>query len=139
MVAGDGSPRERFGFFLPRHEPERLPENAHGTLFPSRQPELSEITAGRRRLRFDAGSLALSSNALGQTLVQVGAPASIRGRVIGLYAMSALGMRTFSGVTVGLGGAVLGIHWSLALSAGVLLVLTLVLFFRAGFASPPRA
>jgi MFS family permease len=90
-------------------------------------------------LLFVAGFLELSFNAMAQTLVQVRAPASIRGRVIGLYAMSALGMRTFSGVTVGLGGAVLGIHWSLALSAGVLLVLTLVLFFRAGFASPPRA
>ena len=44
-------------------------------------------------------------------------------RSIGLYAMAALGMRTFSGLTVGLGGAVLGIHASLALSAAALLAL----------------
>ena len=47
----------------------------------------------------------------------------IRGRVIGLYAMSALGMRTFSGVSVGLGGSLIGIHASLALSAAALLAL----------------
>jgi hypothetical protein len=86
-----------------------------------------------------AGFLELSFNAMAQTLVQVRAPAEIRGRVIGLYAMSGLGMRTFSGVTVGLGGSLLGIHWSLALSAGVLLVLTMLLFALGGFASRPRA
>jgi hypothetical protein len=32
-------------------------------------------------------------------------------------------MRTFSGVTVGLGGSLVGIHWSLALSAATLLAL----------------
>ena len=90
-------------------------------------------------LLFAAGFLELSFNAMAQTLVQVRAPAAIRGRVIGLYAMSALGMRTFSGVTVGLGGSLVGIHWSLALSAGVLLLLTLMLFLRAGYASRPRA
>jgi hypothetical protein len=76
---------------------------------------------------------------MAQTLVQLRAPAQIRGRVIGLYAMSGLGMRTFSGITVGLGGSLLGIHWSLAASAGALLVLIGLLLFLAGFASPPRA
>jgi MFS family permease len=74
-------------------------------------------------LLFVAGFLELSFNAMAQTLVQTNAPAAIRGRVIGLYAMSALGMRTFSGITVGLGGSLVGIHWSLALSAGALFVL----------------
>jgi len=76
---------------------------------------------------FVAGFLELSFNAMAQTLVQLHAPADARGRVIGLYAMSALGMRTFSGVTVGLGGQLIGIHWSLALSAGMLFVLVLSL------------
>jgi MFS family permease len=89
-------------------------------------------------LLFAAGFLELSFNAMAQTLVQVRAPAEIRGRVIGLYAMSGLGMRTFSGVTVGLGGSLIGIHWSLALSAGLLLLLTMLLFFL-GSASRPRA
>jgi MFS family permease len=74
-------------------------------------------------LLFVAGFLELAYNAMAQTLVQLHAPAHLRGRVIGLYAMSGLGMRTFSGVTVGLGGSLVGIHWSLAVSAATLLAL----------------
>ena len=44
-------------------------------------------------------------------------------RILGLYSMSALGLMTFSGITVGFGGSVVGIHWSLGLSAGVLLAI----------------
>jgi len=36
--------------------------------------------------------------------------------------MAALGLRAFGGVTVGLGGSIVGIHWSLALSAMLLFV-----------------
>jgi MFS family permease len=82
-------------------------------------------------LLFVAGFLELAYNAMAQTLVQLHAPAPIRGRVIGLYAMSALGMRTFSGVSVGLGGSLIGIHGSLAISAGTLLVLLTVGFMLA--------
>jgi len=74
-------------------------------------------------LLFAAGFLELSFSAMAQALVQIHAPAEIRGRVIGLYGMGALGLRAFSGVTVGVIGGMLGIHWSLALSAGVLLAL----------------
>ena len=74
-------------------------------------------------LLFVAGFLELAFNAMAQSLVQLRAPAEIRGRVIGLYATAALGMRTFSGLSVGLGGALLGIHASLALSAAALLAL----------------
>jgi MFS family permease len=72
-------------------------------------------------LLFVAGFVELSFNSMAQTLVQLHAPAAIRGRVIGLYSMSALGLRTVSGFTVGIIGSWLGIHWSLALSAAVLL------------------
>ena len=75
-------------------------------------------------LLFAAGFLELAFFAMAQTLVQVNAPAQVRGRVIGLFAMSALGLRAFSGLTVGLGGSLIGIHWSLAISAAVLLVIT---------------
>ncbi len=51
----------------------------------------------------------------------------IRGRVIGLYNMSSLGLRAFAGVTVGLLGSLIGIHWSLALSAMALLSVTIAL------------
>jgi len=70
---------------------------------------------------FAVGFLELSFNAMGQTLVQMRAPAPIRGRVIGLYLLSSHGMRAFSGVTIGVVGGLIGIHWSLALSAMMLL------------------
>jgi MFS family permease len=73
-------------------------------------------------LMFVAGVLNLAYNSMAQTLVQVHAPPQLRGRMIGLYNMSNNGLRAFSGLTVGLLGAAIGIHWSLALSALVLLV-----------------
>ena len=78
-------------------------------------------------LLFTAGFLELSFNAMAMTLVQLQAPVHIRGRVIGLYNMSALGLRAFSGVTIGVLGGMIGIHWSLALSAMVLLTMTIAL------------
>jgi MFS family permease len=77
---------------------------------------------------FMAGFLDLSYNSMTQTLVQLRAPAEIRGRVIGLYSSSSNGLKTFSGVTVGFGGSVIGIHSSLFISALALLVVTLGLF-----------
>ncbi len=74
-------------------------------------------------LLFAAGFLELSFNSMAQSLVQIHAPASIRGRVIGVYSMAGLGLRAFSGITVGIMGGVIGIHWSLSLSAIVLLAL----------------
>jgi MFS family permease len=82
-------------------------------------------------LLFAAGFLELAFNAMAQSLVQLHAPVAIRGRVIGLYAMSALGMRTFSGLTVGLGGAAIGIHASLGVSAAVLLAVLALGFMLA--------
>ena len=75
-------------------------------------------------LMFIAGFLNLAFSAMSQTLVQVHAPAPLRGRLIGLYNTANNGMRAFSGVTVGLAGSLIGIHWSLALSALALLATT---------------
>ena len=72
-------------------------------------------------LLFTAGFFELSFNAMAQTLVQVNAPLDVRGRVIGLFNMASLGLRAFSGVSVGLVGSLIGVHWSLALSALVML------------------
>jgi uncharacterized protein involved in response to NO len=66
---------------------------------------------------FAAGFLELSFNAMAQTLVQIDAPPDKRGRVIGLFNMASLGLRAFSGISVGLAGRLIGVHWSLALSA----------------------
>jgi hypothetical protein len=70
---------------------------------------------------------------MAQALVQMHAPTPIRGRVIGLYNMAALGLRAFSGISVGLVGSMIGIHASLSLSALVLLAMLLGLF---AFLSP---
>jgi MFS family permease len=72
-------------------------------------------------LLFTAGFFELSFNAMAQTLVQINAPVDMRGRVIGLFNMASLGLRAFSGVSVGLVGSLIGVHWSLALSALVML------------------
>jgi len=79
-------------------------------------------------LLFAAGFLNLAFGAMSQTLVQLHAPPEIRGRVIGLYGTSFNGMRAFSGLTVGMGGSLVGVHWSLAISALVLALVTAALY-----------
>ncbi len=82
-------------------------------------------------LLLGAGFVELAFNAMAQTLVQLEAPPQMRGRAIGVYNMFAMGMRTFSGITVGLVGQRIGIHWSLALSAALLFVVVGLLMQRA--------
>jgi MFS family permease len=76
---------------------------------------------------FVAGMFELSFNSMAQTLVQMNAPGAIRGRVLGLFNMASLGMRAFSGVTVGLIGSIVGIHVSLAVAALAVLLCTAML------------
>jgi len=71
---------------------------------------------------FVAGLLNLGFTSMAQTLVQLEAPPGERGRVVGLFSMSSSGLRVGSGVTVGILGAIIGIHASLALSALAFLV-----------------
>ena len=92
---------------------------------------------------FVAGMFELSFNSMAQTLVQMNAPAAIRGRVLGLFNMASLGMRAFSGVTVGLIGSVVGIHTSLAVAALAVLLCTATLLafytLKGPAAYPPPA
>src|SRR5262249_53884583 len=81
-------------------------------------------------LLFAAGFFELSFSSMNQTLVQVNAPEASRGRVLGLYNMAAAGLRTFSGVTVGLAGSLISIHSSLALSAALFIVGMATLLWR---------
>ncbi|HET8916978.1 MAG TPA: hypothetical protein VFN58_02935, partial [Candidatus Binatia bacterium] len=77
---------------------------------------------------FAAGVLNLTFSSMGQTIVQLLSPPQLRGRLIGLFAMASLGLKAFSGLTVGVLGGLIGVHWSLALSAMVLLAITIGLF-----------
>ena len=90
-------------------------------------------------LLFVAGFVELAFNSMAQSLVQLNAPAEIRGRVIGVFAMSASGLRTFSGLSVGLLGASIGIHNSLSYSAAALLLLAVIVTVSPSRLSRPVA
>lgn len=80
---------------------------------------------------FVAGVLNIGFTSMAQAYVQLAAPPARRGRVVGLFSMSSSGLRVGSGVTVGLLGAVIGIHYSLALSALAFLAVGMVLLAYA--------
>jgi hypothetical protein len=77
-------------------------------------------------LLFVTGALRLAFSSMAQTIVQLEAPAAIRGRALGLLSMAQMGLQVGAGFTVGVMGAIIGVHWSLALSALALAVGTLV-------------
>jgi MFS family permease len=72
-----------------------------------------------------AGAANLASQSISQTVVQLLAPSEARGRVVGVYNMAAQGLRAGGGVTVGVVGSFIGIHWSLGFSSAALLLAVL--------------
>ena len=68
------------------------------------------------------GVASLAAMSITQTVVQLQAPPADRGRILGLYSTSAGGLRIGSGFTVGLAGAAIGLHRSLAVSAAALIL-----------------
>jgi MFS family permease len=76
-----------------------------------------------------AGVANLCAQSTAQTLIQLLAPAEKRGRIVGVYTMAANGLRAGSGLTIGLLGGVIGIHWSLALSTLTLAVSVVVMMW----------
>ena len=93
---------------------------------------LSESYALSVALLFTAGLLDLTFSSMAQTMVQLEAPPHLRGRVLGLYNTFGQGLRAFSGVTIGAGGALIGVHWSLALCAMILFAAMSVLLALMG-------
>jgi MFS family permease len=69
-----------------------------------------------------AGVFNLAFTSITQTLVQTLAPPRVRGSVVGLFNTAILGLRAGSGLTVGVLGALINVHWSLALSAAAVVV-----------------
>ena len=88
-------------------------------------------------LLFIAGFVELSFFSMSQALVQMNAPPAMRGRIIGLYSLAGSGMRTFSGITVGVLGGFIGIRYSLAACATAVFLLILVLLYSSGRPQEP--
>ncbi len=59
----------------------------------------------------------LAALSITQTVVQLLAPREKRGQIVGVYGVGANGMKIGSGFTVGMFGALVGLRWSLGLSA----------------------
>jgi len=74
-----------------------------------------------------AGVFNIAFTSMAQAIVQILAPPALRGRVVGLFNTSMMGLRAGSGVTVGVLGAAIGVELSLALSAGAVVLVALAL------------
>jgi len=72
-----------------------------------------------------AGVFNIAYTSMAQAVVQILAPPNLRGRVVGLFNTSMMGLRAGSGLTVGVLGAVIGVELSLTLSAVTVVVIAL--------------
>src|SRR5262245_18557503 len=75
---------------------------------------------------------------MAQTLGQLLAPPRLRGRIVGLFNTAMMGLRAGSGVTIGVLGAAIDIHRSLAINALVVALIALALLAR-DVSTPPQA
>lgn len=74
-----------------------------------------------------AGAFNVAYTSMAQTLVQLLAPPGLRGRVVGLFNTSIMGLRAGSGFTIGVVGAFIGVELSLTLSAIMVVLIALAL------------
>lgn len=86
-----------------------------------------------------AGMFSIAFTSMAQTLVQMLAPAHVRGTIVGLFNTSMLGLRAGAGVTVGVIGAFVGVRLSLELSSFAFVLVALWLLARERVASGPPA
>ena len=77
-----------------------------------------------------AGLFNVAYTSMAQTLVQLLAPPRLRGRIVGLFNTAMMGLRAGSGVTIGVLGAALDVHRSLAINAVVVALIALALLAR---------
>ena len=77
-----------------------------------------------------AGLFNVAYTSMAQTLVQLLAPPRLRGRIVGLFNTAMWGLRAGSGVTIGVLGAAIDIHRSLAINALVVALIALALLAR---------
>lgn len=74
-----------------------------------------------------AGVATITSGSISQTVVQLDAPPERRGRFLGAFGMTSMGLRVGSGVLFGVLGAAIGVPQAVLLDAGILAVVALVL------------
>jgi MFS family permease len=72
-----------------------------------------------------AGIFNIAFTSMAQAVVQILAPPNLRGRVVGLFNTSMMGLRAGSGLTVGVLGALIGVELSLTLSAVAVVLVAL--------------
>jgi hypothetical protein len=77
-----------------------------------------------------AGIFNIAFTSMAQTLVQLLAPPRVRGSIVGLFNTSVLGLRAGSGLTIGVLGAIVGVHRSLAVSSVAVVLVALGLLAR---------
>jgi len=70
----------------------------------------------------------ITFTSMAQTLVQVLAPATLRGTLVGLFNTAMLGLRAGSGITVGVLGTFVGVGLSLELSSLMVVFIAIALF-----------
>ena len=74
------------------------------------------------------GVFSITFTSMAQTLVQILAPARLRGTIVGLFNTAMLGLRAGSGVTVGVLGTFIGVRLSLELSSLMVVLTAFALF-----------
>ena len=85
-----------------------------------------------------AGVFNIAFTSMAQAVVQILAPANVRGRIVGLFNTAILGLRAGSGLTVGVVGTFVGIRLSLTISALMVVLITIALFAREMLLPRPR-
>jgi sugar phosphate permease len=94
-------------------------------LFPMTNNYLLAVT-----LLVVAGVFNIVFTSMAQTIVQMLAPARLRGTAVGLFNTAMLGLRAGAGVTIGMLGTFIGVRQSLELSSLMVVVVSLALFVR---------
>ncbi|MGH9256515.1 MAG: MFS transporter [Vicinamibacterales bacterium] len=94
-------------------------------LFPMTQDYVTAVV-----LLVVAGVFSIAFTSVAQTVVQMLAPARVRGSIVGLFNTAMLGLRAGAGVTVGVVGSFTGVRLSLELSSLMVLLVTIALFAR---------
>jgi hypothetical protein len=69
----------------------------------------------------------IASTSISQTVVQLDAPPERRGRFLGAFGMTSMGLRVGSGVLFGVLGAAIGVPEAVLLDTGLLAVIAVVL------------